>query len=237
MLSIFGIDISNIPEHHRQFLISLFYNKKESVSRKKEFQSAVIFFTQFPETTEIAENWKKNYAPNLNTSALLKILKYLTKKLNLHLHRFCKTTYPVMVYISHYYNVLKPYLESIFYVDTIEVHAAFLPQQQPFSTLEQMIIKQGYERQNLYNASIRLASILAYFYNTKMEYVIVMKDPSGTPFFIAIRKVNNKYLSITKEDVEKNSLPIIQAIPQPIAQDISFFPSQNRYSIGYLLNY
>ena len=202
-MELFGTDISKMPEHHRQVLMQLYYGKSPTTSRKKEFQSNVVFFNQFPETPEIALNWKQQYAPTLNTSSLLNILKYLTKRLNLHLHRICKTAYPIYVYISHYYDILKPYLESIVYLDTIDVAPAQFPHSNPFTHAQKQI--KDYSRELHYRTMIDLASDVSAIRKIKIEYTISMVDPSGEVIFMTISKANNKYYSIVKEDFEGNT--------------------------------
>ena len=225
-MEIFGIDISGLPEHHRQNLIQLYYGKNPTTSRKKEFQSSIVFYNQFKDTPDIALRWKQQYAPSLNTSAILIILKQLTKRLNLHLHRICKTAYPIYVYISHYYEQLKPYLETLSYVDTIEVSPAKVPHLNPFTHAE-FQYKSNYSRENQYCTIINLASDLSAIKSSKIEYTISMIDPKSGPFFIAIQKINNKYFSIVKEDVEQVQEVKVEAKPKiilPSIQDLCPFP-------------
>lgn len=110
MREVYGISLEGIaPQHLHQF--DVYSNKSESVSRKKEVQSAKKFYLECPNTDEEGKLWKQIHAPSANISCLIATIKTLENVTDLRLHRICKTAYPLFVWMGHNKRVFK-YLET-----------------------------------------------------------------------------------------------------------------------------
>ena len=150
-----------VPIHHRNNFRQ-YLKHGLSGSRLKEFRSAFKFYTKYPETAEIGKEWKEKYAKKANLTAIILTLKRIEEKTNVHLHRICKTNYPLCVWISHHYDELKPYLESFYFFDipkNIEGVQPYLSED-PVSEAKKELETKDYTKENIRQVLLRLAKTL-----------------------------------------------------------------------------
>jgi hypothetical protein len=195
MQEIFGISLKGIAPYHIEFLYQTFSDKKKTVSRVKELQSAIIFFTNNSESQDIGRQWRNKYAKDVNISVLIKQFKIIGAQIGVPLHRICKTAYPLFVYISNNYRLLQPYLETFVYVETNKIK--YSPTPMTFQIAEEFVSINGYIPDKVKFAAAGLAEHFKMQNSTRVGYVTCVRLPhTNQPYFVVFKKENNKIISI-----------------------------------------
>ena len=187
---LFNAGLDGVPQHHQKQFVQ-FANKAQSSSRTKELQSSKKFYSTFTETEDLGLQWKNERAKDVNISCIIATFKNLEQKTNIHLHRICKTAYPLYVWISHYYKELEPYLQSFYCVD-IQKNAQeeAIPGDDPIKTAEEMIKSKEYNLDNIKEVASRLAVTLSKNDNP-VNYVTCVKSPDDEILLTPVYKRQN----------------------------------------------
>lgn len=182
---IYGKSLDKLTQNHRDYLGSLFV-KPKTVSRLKELQSAIIFFNQYSNDPEIGKLWRNKYAKRVNISCIVAVLKAIEPLTHIHIHRICKTSYPLYVFISKHYEVLKPYLETFISVETKNYADGIVCTDNPFKRATEHVKRNGYNNHTVIEACYLVAKDLSSSRNEVVESVTAVQSPNGDPIFVAI---------------------------------------------------
>ncbi|EAX94645.1 hypothetical protein TVAG_293750 [Trichomonas vaginalis G3] len=187
--SIYGIPIDSLSQNHRLYLDSLF-NKPKTTSRLKELQSAISFFNQYNIGPDVGKAWRNKYARDINISVIINLLKVIQPITHLKVHRVCKTSYPLYVFISKHYQQLQPYLESFISVETKSDYVENCLHSNPFKAAIEMVRRNGYDVDTVTEACHLVGRQLSSFSDKPVETVTAVRMPSGEPIFVGYSKTS-----------------------------------------------
>lgn len=192
-MEVYGYSIASVPPCHRDILLK-YQCKPRTPARVKELQSYIIFFSHNRCTDAIGVDWKRRVAKDVNVYFIVETLKAITCLSKCKVHRVCKSSYPLYVFISSNYNVLRPFLESFYNFNTAsEPEAKYINRYAPYEDELQYIVTKGYDKTTACTTAKKIASIYRKINGVEASQVTSVSSDDGSFAFVVFSMINGKH--------------------------------------------
>ena len=227
-MEVYGYSIANVPPCHQSVLLKYLCKPRMS-ARVKELQSYIMFFSHNRCTDAIGVEWKRRVARDVNVFFIVETLKAITCLSKCKVHRVCKASYPLYVFISSNYNALRPFLESFMFFNTAsEPEARDINKYAPYDDEMQYIVTKGYNKTTASTTAKRIASIYRAANGVTANNITSVSSDDGSFAFIVFSLINGK------QHVE----PIIHSVSkQSNSNPLLDNPMPQMFNFTSLLNY